>query len=88
MKKTCSFTAGSSGDTVTIFGARFGYVADLVLVEIGEVSCVTTAVEDNSILCTLGGREGGPAEIKVKKCGATYFRSGIVVVLLYGCYRI
>ena len=88
MKKTCSFAAGISGDAVTISGARFGNVAVNVLVKIGGADCIVTAVTDNSIECTLGEREGGPAEIKVKKCGATYFRNGVVVILLYDCYHI
>ena len=65
MKKTCSFAAGVSGDTVIISGAGFGIVDADVSVEIGGAPCVITLVTDTSIECIVGEREGGPAEIKV-----------------------
>jgi len=55
---------GSEDDVINLGGIGIGTDLDAVVL-IGDVSCDVISVMDTSITCSLGAREGGPANVEV-----------------------
>ena len=66
MRKRLYFSA-TAGDSVTLTGSNFGVALDATDVELGGVPCNVSYVTDTSMVCTLGEREGGVADVLVRK---------------------
>ncbi|CAK8682961.1 unnamed protein product [Clavelina lepadiformis] len=56
---------GTGGDSITLTGTRLGNVSSDVTVTIGGSKCEVTSVNDTSLQCILGDREGGVASVEV-----------------------